>query len=210
MKLEASVKRAIYGWSVASVLALTAIGSLYASANSGRRRAPTPDGMVFRVKQPEDPHVFDRFIVDVASVDPPSIVVVESRKPGGVSTKYGYPSGEVLAVTRLTSVFSPGPSPRFDFDGDGTVDEIECERSGLVRVVSGAGGAVLFEQRDELEYEDYDRAFALGDLDSDGCSELALVHPRQDRSDYDFVIWDGLLGVNSWVTVVSGARARGR
>jgi len=65
---------------------------------------------------------------------------------------------------------------------------------------------VLFEDTDPLEYECDARAFALGDLDGDGFSELALVHPPEDRSTYDVELWDRLFGAKSWISVVSGAR----
>ncbi|MEQ1735607.1 MAG: hypothetical protein ABL886_04295, partial [Rhodoglobus sp.] len=68
-------------------------------------------------------------------------------------------------------------------------------------------GSVLFEDADPIEYEPQRRAFPLGDVDGDGCAELALVHPRGDRSGYDLELWDRLLGAKSWVTIVSGREA---
>jgi hypothetical protein len=167
--------------------------------------------MVFRVEAREGGGIFDQFLVQVGSVDPPSIAVLirEDRGEGWVRTTYEYPSGKLLDSRHVASI-DRAPAPRFDFDGDATDDSAQWWPGGRVRVVSGANGAVLFEDSDELEYEDPARIFALGDLDRDGFGELALVHPRNDRSDYDFVLWDGLLGVNSWVTVVSGKRALDR
>ena len=78
---------------------------------------------------------------------------------------------------------------------------------GVVQVRSGRDGRVLFEDADPLEYESEDRAVPLDDLDGDGCSELALLHPRMDRSDYDWEPFDLVFGAKSWITVVSGARA---
>ena len=65
---------------------------------------------------------------------------------------------------------------------------------------------MLFEDQDPLEYQCDDRAFVLGDLDGDGFSEVALVHPRSDRSTYDLELWDLLFGAKSWISVVSGSR----
>ena len=96
-----------------------------------------------------------------------------------------------------------------DFDGDGTADILETGSGleyGSIRIRSGADGRVLFEDVDDLEYESTDRAVPLGDLDGDGRSELALIHPRMDRSNYDLELWDLLFGAKSWVTIVSGAR----
>ena len=112
----------------------------------------------------------------------------------------------------------------FDFDGDGMADQVMAGRRfnpgarpdpatgrfldhGTVQVRSGRDGRVLFENRDPLEYESDARAFPLGDLDGDGCAELALVHPRMDRSRYDLELVDRLFGAKSWVTIVSGAQA---
>lgn len=98
---------------------------------------------------------------------------------------------------------------RFDFDGDATEDLIQIQPGGvrgLIRVVSGSSGALLFEDRDDLQYEDGNRAFSLGDIDDDGLSELALVYPRIDRSSYDLDILDWCFGVQSWITVVKYVR----
>jgi hypothetical protein len=78
-----------------------------------------------------------------------------------------------------------------------------------VTVNSGATGAELFVHVDPREYEYEVGAFPLGDLDGDGCAEIALSHPRFDRSDYDWPE-DCLWEARSWITVVSGRLACAR
>jgi hypothetical protein len=117
-----------------------------------------------------------------------------------------YPSGESRPADGLDET---APPPFFDLDGDRIADRVwigEGPDADLVRVLSGASGAVLVEDRDPFEYAHSGRAFPLGDLDGEGFGELALVHPRENRNDYDFSPGDALFGVSSWVTVISGAR----
>ena len=204
-----------------SVGALLLGGGLLLVAFSGHRRPPHPHGMVFRITVREVVSPFDRIVVEPAADSRSAIVV---RTPLVVAfpatvTEYNYPTGRIAwskRFARSTRVLprgegpsSPAPTPVFDFDGDGTPDSIrvgEGHEYGLVEVISGASGAVLFGDCDPLEYENPARAFPLGDLDGDGFSELALVHPRRDRSEYDLdEPGDWLFGARSWITVISGA-----
>jgi hypothetical protein len=133
---------------------------------------------------------------------------------------YRYPSGEHLKelsgveaehAMMERSLVKPESPLACDLDGDGIADLVETGTTaeyGVSRVRSGADGRVLFENVDDLEYESSDRAVCLGDLDGDGRSEIALIHPRMDRSRYDFELWDLLFGAKSWITVVSGGRLR--
>jgi hypothetical protein len=215
------------GRALVIVLALLVLASVWVAAGSGHRRPPTPAGMVFRVEVREAHTPFDRFGVSVDPLDPTAIAIdVPGERVESVSTRFvhGYPGGERLRTER---VFGLDRAERtelaFDFDGDGAPDRLEVGTVepgrppvpgpiahvpfGLVRVVSGVNGAVLFEDLDDLEHESGDRAFPLADLDGDGCSELALVHPRMDRANYDIELGDRFFGARSWVTVISGARA---
>ena len=204
--------------------ALTA-GALFVGAHSGHRRAPTPQGMVFRIETREVRSPFDAIVVKAAHIGRPAIIVeapIHDENAWITSTErrtYAYPEGTLLETKIILSLDrSPAPPPApFDFDGDGTVDRVlgspsdrvhleEHIDDGIVRVRSGATGAVLFEDHDEIEYEFNERAFPLGDLDGDGYAELALLHPRMNRSAYDLELWDLMLGTNSWVTIVSGSR----
>jgi hypothetical protein len=123
-----------------------------------------------------------------------------------------YPTGRLSASsTDVVSGQATSPIP-LDLDGDGIEDRIftgQGYEAELVRVLSGADGAILFEYVDESEYFYGERVFSLGDLDNDGFGELALLHPRRVRS-YDMApaFTDSLAGVTSWVTVISGSRLR--
>jgi hypothetical protein len=35
-----------------------------------------------------------------------------------------------------------------------------------------------------------------------------VLHPRMDRSAYDFELGDALFGARSWISIVSGSRLR--
>lgn len=209
----------------ATVVVLLLLGvAAYLSAHGGHRRPPNPRGMVMRLEARAVRHPMDRILVSAVERDGTAILVeagehyvdglVTAADPfGWVLSFHRYPTGELLAAEREPVTGTPVVRPAavfFDFDGDGADDRVEVgagREFGIVRVHSGSGGRVLFEDRDPLEYECADRAFELPDLDGDGCAELALVHPRQDRSRYDFELWDRLLGARSWITIVSGGAA---
>jgi hypothetical protein len=74
-------------------------------------------------------------------------------------------------------------------------------------VSSGAEGRGIWSSREPLEYETSKRLTPLGGLDGDDRSELAVLHPRMDRSAYDLDPLDALFGVHSWLSIASGARA---
>jgi hypothetical protein len=196
-------------------------------ARQGHRRPPTPRGMVFRAEAREVKSPLDRFEVRAMDRGGRAVAVFAPAIgdfPATLET-YAFPAGGRLErlvgpdASRAWSDLAPPaggaePATTFDFDGDGTTDDLVTgavivvpEDYGVVRVRSGRDGRTLFEDADELEYEGGDRAIPLGDVDGDGCSELALLHPRMNRSDYDIEPCDWLLGAKSWVTVVSGARA---
>lgn len=182
------------------------VGSTYLLANWGKRGPPQPDGMILRIALREGGGIFDRFTIEPVPGPTPMIAVeIEPFR-----RYYGYPDGALVRTEPLSSrrPADAALSASFDFDGDGAIDVIHVDPGGmrgLIRVTSGADGRVLFEDLEELGYEDNDRAFPLGDLDGDGRSELGLVHPRYDRSTYDFEPLDSLFGMRSWVTVVSSA-----
>ena len=198
------------------------IAALWYSAHSGYRRPPTPRGMVFRVEVVEVQTPMDTILVEVGQLEPPTIAIETpiwtyignaGNYQGQLRTVYSFPHGEELRTEKSPEwhqTFVDGYLG-FDFDGDGAVDSIRgggtLGDKGFVAVVSGRDGRVLFEDRDDLEYENGNRAYALLDLDGDGCSELGLVHPRMNRGDYDTHPWDWILGAKSWVTVVSGRLA---
>jgi hypothetical protein len=190
------------------------------AANPKHRRPPTPAGLVFRVEARRVHDPLDRFAVTCEKRDGPAVVVFSAAKedtPASLRV-FRYPSGELLqelsgapAEQSFQERSSPveGTNVVFDFDADGVQDLIEVGESlefGLIRVRSGVDRTPLFDDDDPLEYETGDRAIPLGDVDGDGYAELALLHPRMDRSRYDEELGDWLFGAKSWVTVVSGSR----
>lgn len=185
---------------------------------------PQPDGLVLQVTLRETLEPFDGLVITPIDREGPAVAIYDEGDRLGPLSRFPetlivvrYPTGEVLE-----HVVRPSPQLRseiraarrskveFDFDGDGLVDRWECDLDGWAYVRSGADGSTLWSQHDSLEYEDKDRLTPLGDLDGDGCSELAVLHPRDDRSSYDFEPLDRLFGAKSWLSVVSGARVGGR
>jgi hypothetical protein len=81
---------------------------------------------------------------------------------------------------------------------------------GWVRVRSGVDGRELWSSHDPLEYESKDRLTPLGDLDGDGFAELAVLHPRRDRSRYDWELLDLAFGAKSRLSIVFGSRVARR
>lgn len=160
--------------------------------------------------------------VEVVQREPAILAVHDTGSPPFGSEDFGtpksvatlsfeYPSG------RRRSLGEQGAQPLvaklpFDFDADGVEDEVtsslaEGRSVSRVEVLSGATGAVLFRDDDPHLYTQVLRGFPLGDLDGDGFAELALLHPRCDRSGFDMVLGDDLLGARSWLSVVSGKAA---
>lgn len=196
-------------------LAVAGFGFLLVESSFAHRTRPHPDGLVFQVETGEVFTPLDRPTIRRSTADPGAIVV-ETKGAGrreGSRRVYRYPSGEPIpdpegSLVRADALVS---SP-LDLDGDGTQDLIRIgerpDHHGIVQVVSGRNGKVLFEDRDELEYETNDRLYPLGDIDGDGCSEMALLHPRADRSAYDFELFDAVLGAKSWISILSGARVK--
>ena len=218
-------------WGVGAFAALS-VASVFAFLTLDwwdHRLAPRPTGAVLRVELPEEQFFFGGPFFRVAALDRdgPAIAVLWGGRYVSASAApepytllvVRYPSGEVLERTvgpsrKQLDEFAAGSSTtaarRFDFDGDGVEDRAKCGNRGRAWVESGATGVIFWAQREELEYENWERLTPLGDLDGDGCSELAVIHPRQDRSKYDFELFDAVFGATSWLTVVSGARATRR
>lgn len=205
---------------LAMVLGVAMVSGILLSAHAGHRRPPSPRGMVFRAEAREVESPFDRFGVRAIGGASPAIAIftpgmrdlparfeIRSYPEGECSTEIVGPDAE-RAWKELSASQGVGEIAPFDFDGDGAADRLTVgEGDGVVSVRSGRDGRLLFEDEDDLEYEGKDRAITLGDVDGDGCSDLALLHPRMDRSRYDLELCDRFLGAKSWVTIVSGARA---
>jgi hypothetical protein len=192
------------------------------------RIAPWPKGAVLRVELPKALLSFGpAFHVAQIERDGPALAIYrEGGDPGtslahepAILCVFAWPSGELLErVERPWSEQLAGfelartssAATGFDFDGDGTTDSSHWAVGGRAWIASGASGAPSWEHTDPLEYEDPERLVPLGDLDGDGCSELAVLHPRRDRSEYDWELFDLIFGAKSWLTVVSGAKATRR
>ena len=194
---------------------------------SGHRRVPQPSGLVFQIEMRSVGPYVDCFRVYAIDRDGPAVAVIDDG-PGGRAASarvFRYPDGHELGrlslveTERIRQAHADDRNRRgaeFDFDGDGVPDRLEGGEAaefmhhpsdyGRVRVLSGRDSSVLFEDWDPLEYECGERGYALGDLDGDGFAEIALVHPRMDRSRYDLELWDALFGAKSWISIVSGSR----
>ncbi len=105
-----------------------------------------------------------------------------------------------------------------DINADGRSDLLvfctdECLESGTpfgcggyFDVLSGLDGAVLHSDRVDRRSYNGD-VVAIGDVDDDGHGDLVLTFPRTDQSDVDFPCCDTFRSTNSWVALVSGAKA---
>lgn len=176
--------------------------------------------MVFRMEAREAQHPLDCFGVYAIDRGGPAVAVfcAATNDSPAMLAVYRYPDGAhvetLTGADALQSHSELAPTSdratrTFDFDADGSFDAIEIGEGvefGTVRVRSGSDQRVIFEDDDPLEYECRARAIPLSDLDGDGYSELALLHPRTDRSRYDIEPIDWLFGAKSWITVVSGSR----
>jgi hypothetical protein len=176
--------------------------------------------MVFRAEAREAQHPIDCFGVYAIDRGGPAVAVFSAmtNDAPAMLAVYRYPDGtrvetltgaDALQLQVELAPTSIRAAERFDFDADGAFDTIEVGQGvdfGTVRVRSGADQRVIFENDDPLEYECRARAIPLSDIDGDGYSELALLHPRTDRSRYDIEPIDWIFGAKSWVTIVSGAR----
>lgn len=182
-------------WSVALCIVVPTVGYALALVPgvlrwTGYHATPRPDGMIARYVMPEHEHPLNGCVFFMAPSDPSTLEVTIGRTKHRIALPVTAPVGD--------------PSP-FDFNGDGVEDRIELDmgiRSGTVRVIDGDNGNELFRHRERSVPMLSAAAYALPDLDGDGASELAVYHPREDRSVYDFEMVDRLIDVTSWVTVV--------
>jgi hypothetical protein len=165
----------------------------------GYHATPSPEGMLARFELPPsmNPFALSRVVAHGGDT-----VTIEVRQAGGRQYFFSFPAGKT--APRTVHPIDPGP---FDFDGDGAEDEIEHSMTSRgwahARVLSGATEEVLFRNSDPMACTPLVRAHGLPDLDGDGCSELAVYHPRDDRN-YDVrPMVDGIIDVKSWLTIVS-------
>jgi hypothetical protein len=207
------------GCGTALFLAAALLLILLLSFRPAHQELPKPDGMVLRIELPEAEVPWINAAVRVSGEQPPRLIVTYRvyPRPGEcdyVCAEYAYPSGKRLTEpVPAADIDALQEHAEFDFDGDGVVDTLQCDWTAgvhTVRVTSGVTGRGLFVHTDPREYEYEKGAFPLGDLDGDGCAELALSHPRMDRSDYDLELYDAIFGARSWITVVSGKLACAR
>ncbi len=227
MKLDLDRLRS-WGVSAFGALTITAFLAMATSEWWNHRVPPWPTGAVLRAELPEERFRFvgPDFRIAALERSGPAIAIHWDAGQPGTSFAHvretllivSYPSGELLEciesptreqLEEFRTVRAAAARSLFDFDGDGTPDAAKCD-GDRAWVESGAGGALLWQQTDQLEYENNERLTPLRDLDGDGCCELAVLHPRQDRSDYDWEPFDLVFGVRSWLTVVSGAKATRR
>lgn len=200
------------------VAALSIASALVLVRSSGYHSRPNPLGRVLSIRIGDDlcSPITDRIHVSLVQRAPAIVQVLDrdrtSSPIGRHTPRLGdpaqwieFPSGQRVRVdSRATS-----PPLLFDFDADGVEDRVTSEiiaggRVNRSEVLSGSTGAVLYRYDDPQEYGQRSRAFPLGDLDGDGHAELALLHPRCDRSTYDTVPTDTLFGARSWLSVISG------
>jgi len=219
----------LWGRALLALLAASSLGVLllmlaapYCEPWWRHRLTPQPDGLVMQLELREWLGIFDKIVVMPIERNGPAILIYDEGLPSSRArfpetiTVVRYPTGEVLEhvvaphPSRVAQCRTPSSWDTFDFDGDGTPDRGEADDDGWVHVRSDADGSKLWSQHDDLEYETNDRLIPLGELDGDGCSELAVLHPRDDRSNYDWEPLDALFGAKSWLSIVSGARACGR
>ncbi|MBI5433492.1 MAG: hypothetical protein HZA52_11745 [Planctomycetes bacterium] len=183
------------------------------------RRTPEPRGLVLQLELRESASPLERWEFLPIERDGPAVAILDhgasafpktltvARHPSGELPQRIEPATdadfELARAARRTK-----SSIAFDFDGIG--DEFVTggdARYGRGLVLSGVDGRELWSDEDPLEYESNERLTPLGDLDGDGCSELAVWHPRYDRSDYDTELVDAIFGAKRWLSIVSGARA---
>lgn len=210
------------------LIAVLAFSVFAVATTSGHRAAPSTAGAVCRIEAREVFDPWDRFEVFPRAGASPGFAVFardvqvsdldgrEVRSIPASFTVHAYPSGRVLesfvgadAEREVRAERVVSARPALDLDGDGREDAIEPgmdPRRGLVRVRAAVDGSVLLEDDDDIEYESTDRVIALGDLDGDGKGECAVLHPRSDRSAYDFELGDLVFGAKSWISIVSGSR----
>ncbi len=166
--------------------------------------SPAPPGAAMQIELPELEVPYDRFEVHAYSLNPPVLAIVHSADTwNGIAPRlFRFPDAHEISWNKPARLASAGT---FDFNEDGTPDLLDLDNQH-VRVRSGSSSYVLYAYADDSAWGQVDRAFPLPDLDGDGSSELALIHPRIDRSGFDFVLQDALFGVRSWVTIVRGRK----